>query len=281
MAIELVSKYLPYVDELFATESKTDRLTNHDFTFDGAHSVRVRKVSTSAMNDYGRTGPAEGLWSRYGAVSDLDSTTELFTLRKDRSFTFTIDKLDENETLQAVSAASALARQLREKVVPEVDAWTIGQMIENAGTVVERGEKPTVANIYTEVIEGNNALDNAEVPETGRVLLVTPYTYMMLKTCDAVAMETNIGSEIVRSGVVAMLDGLTVIRIPVNRAPEGFNFMICHPCATVGVQKLASYRTHIDPPGINGSLVEGRIVYDAFVLENKKKAIYVHKTTTE
>lgn len=38
--------------------------------------------------------------------------------------------------------------------------------------------------------------------------------------------------------------------------------------------KLESYKTHEDPPGINGTLVEGRICYDAFVLENKKKAIY-------
>ena len=27
-------------------------------------------------------------------------------------------------------------------------------------------------------------------------------------------------------------------------------------------------------PGISGSLVEGRVCYDAFILENKKKAIY-------
>ena len=38
--------------------------------------------------------------------------------------------------------------------------------------------------------------------------------------------------------------------------------------------KLEDYRVHADPPGISGSLVEGRIVYDAFVLDNKAKAIY-------
>jgi hypothetical protein len=31
-----------------------------------------------------------------------------------------------------------------------------------------------------------------------------------------------------------------------------------------------------NPPGINGWLVEGRVVYDAFVLESKKNGIYVH-----
>ena len=38
--------------------------------------------------------------------------------------------------------------------------------------------------------------------------------------------------------------------------------------------KLEDYKVHTDPPGISGSLVEGRIVYDAFVLDNKAKAIY-------
>ena len=50
--------------------------------------------------------------------------------------------------------------------------------------------------------------------------------------------------------------------------------MLCHPCATVAPLKLQDYRIHADPPGISGSLVEGRVVYDAFVLQNKAKAIY-------
>ena len=38
--------------------------------------------------------------------------------------------------------------------------------------------------------------------------------------------------------------------------------------------KLAEYKIHLDPPFLSGSLVEGRIYYDCFVLENKAKAIY-------
>ena len=50
--------------------------------------------------------------------------------------------------------------------------------------------------------------------------------------------------------------------------------MVAHPCATEAPTKLEDYKVHQDPPGISGDLVEGRIVYDAFILENKKKAIY-------
>ena len=63
MAIDLVEKFLPYVDEQFTTESKKSLLTNQDFTWTGAHTVKVYKISTSGMNDYDRAGTGES-WSR-------------------------------------------------------------------------------------------------------------------------------------------------------------------------------------------------------------------------
>ena len=59
--------------------------------------------------------------------------------------------------------------------------------------------------------------------------------------------------------------------------PQRTNFIITHPMATVSPVKLAEYKTHDNPPGISGWLCEGRIYYDAFVLNNKKKAIIVSK----
>ena len=126
MAINLATKFLPYVDEKFNTESKKSLLTNNDFDWTGAHTVKVYKVSTSQMNDYTRNTPDGMTGSRYGTVKDLDATTEEFTLKKDRSFTFAIDKLDIDETVRNVQAASALARQTREVVIPEVDTYTYG-----------------------------------------------------------------------------------------------------------------------------------------------------------
>lgn len=271
--IDLTTKFQPHTDEQFKAESKRTLLTNDDFKWDGAHAIKVYKVTTSQMNDYNRSGADNGNWSRYGAVEGLDATTEELTLKKDRSFTFAIDKLDEDETQQQLAAASALARQNREVCVPEVDTYTYGVMCENAGT------KPaavalTADNIYTEILNGSTALDDAEVPETGRVLVVTPASYQLMKKCKDITMETNIGNELRLQGVIAILDGMNVQKIPANRLPAGFGFMIAHPCATVAPVKLEDYKIHKDPPGISGSLVEGRIVYDAFVLDNKVKAIY-------
>lgn len=278
MAISLVTQYLPYVDELFTKESKKSMLTNQDLSWTGAHTVKVYKVTTASMNDYGRSGPATGNWSRYGQVQGLDATTEEFTLRKDRSFTFAVDKLDKDETGGTLAAASALARQVREVVIPEVDTYVYGVMTAGAG------HKPaalalTSENIYTAITDANTALDNADVPETDRVLVVTPDVYLLMKRCKDITMETNIGNDLRLKGVIANLDGAVVAKVPKNRLPADFGFMIAHPVATVAPTKLEDYKTHQDPPGISGELVEGRICYDAFVLENKAKAIYYQAMT--
>ena len=277
-SIDLTTKFLPYVDEMFSAESKKSLLTNQDYSWDGAHMIKIYKVGTTTMNDYGRSGPAEGNWSRYGSVSSLNATTESMTLTKDRSFTFAIDKLDENETQAQLAAASALARQQREVVIPEIDSYVYNVMCTGAGT------KPTAlalskANVYEEILKGSEALDTALVPETGRVLVVTPAVYTMMKMSTDIIMETDIGSDLRTKGVISMLDGLSVVKVPAVRLPEKFGFMIAHPCATVAPTKLDEYKVHDCPPGISGSLVEGRICYDAFVLDNKKLGIYFQSTT--
>lgn len=278
MSRELVTKYLPYVDELFTQESKKSILTNNDFDFDGAGTVKIYKINTAEMADYGRNGPAIGTWSRYGSVKTLDTTTSTMVLSKDRSFTFVIDKLDENETGNVLNGASALARQIREVVIPEIDTYVYGVMCENAGHTPD-AVALTPDNIYDEIVKASAALDDALVPETGRVLTVTPSTYLLMKKCHDITMETETGNDMKLKGAINNIDGAAIVKIVAARMPEDFGFMLSHPCATVAPTKLEEYEIHTNPPGINGTLVEGRISYDAFVLDNKKKAIYYQAVT--
>lgn len=274
MAIDLATQFLPYVDEQFKAESKRQVITNNDFEFTGAHSVKVYKVTTSAMNDYDREGKGSN-YSRYGQIQGLDATTEEFPLKRDRSFTFAIDKLDVDETKASLEAAAALARQLREVVIPEVDTYVYGKVVAGAGTT-ETGSL-TDKNVYDAILKATEVLDAAEVPETNRVLLVTPDTYTIMKKNASIVMATDVGQDMRKLGVIDMLDGAAIIKVPKNRLPEDVNFVLVHPSATVAPVKLSDYKIHQDPPGISGDLVEGRIAYDAFVLENKTKGIYVHK----
>jgi len=277
--INLVTKYLPYVDELFTRESKISLLTNKDFAFDGTKTVKIYKVSTVATTDYDRTGEGTGsTGSRYGVVQGLDTDIETFTLSKDRSFTFAIDKMDVDETGGSVAADKALAREIREVVIPEIDSHIYDVMATNAGTTADAATL-NATNILDKILDGNNTLDNALVPESGRCLIVTPDVYYIMKKSKDIVMETEMGADMRLKGVIANIDGLNVIKVPATRLPAKFGFMIVHPCATVAPVKMTDYNIHRDPPGISGNLVEGRFYFDAFVMDNKAKAIYYQPLT--
>ena len=279
--MEYVTKFAPKTDELFKAESKKSLLTNTDYDWTGAHSVKVWKVTTASMNDYARNVNSEdpesvaGI-SRYGKLFDLNSQTEEMMLKKDRSFIFNIDRLDQDETAGQVEAESALARQLREVVIPEVDKYVYNVMAAGAGKKANPVAL-TKENIYSCILSGSEYLDDKEVPDTERVLVVTPATYTLLKQATEFD-ATDIGADLKLRGVVSVLDGMQVVKIPANRLPNNFGFMIAHPSATVAPTKLEDYGVHNDTPLSSGTIVTGRICYDAFVLDNKKDGIYYQPT---
>lgn len=282
MSVELTTKFAPQTDDLFKAESKVGLLTNTDYDWTGAHAIKLYKISTTPLNDYSRnrsTAPedtSESL-SRYGKLLDLSATTEELLLKRDRSFIFNVDRLDQDETQQQLEAGTALARELREVVIPEVDTNVYTVMTTGAG------HKPAAAaltksNIYAAILAASQALDDAEVPETERSLVVTPATYALLK--QAVEFDhTEIGAEMRARGIVAVLDGANVVKVPSARLPEKFGFMLAHPSATVAPVKLEDFGIHDDTPLSSGTIVTGRICYDAFVLDNKKVGIYYQETT--
>lgn len=281
MSIELARKFAPYTDDLFKAESKLSLLTNQDFDWSGAHTVLVWKVFTVGLNDYSRNryggssdpDSAESI-SRYGQLVDLSAQTEEMLLTRDRSFIFNVDKLDTDETADQVEAGKALARELREVVVPEVDTYTYAKMVASAG-IKATPAALTSENVYSSILEGGKEMDDAEVPDTGRVLVVTPAVYALLKQAKEFD-ATDPGVDMRMKGVVGVLDGMNVVKVPAARLPEGFGFMIARPSATVAPVKLEDYGVHNDTVLSSGSIVTGRICYDAFVLDNKKNGIYYH-----
>lgn len=275
MAINYVEKYdlQKLVDEKFVERSKTEQLVNQDYDFVGAKTVKVYNIGTVPLTDYKRTGV-----NRFGSPDELNTNVQEMTMTQDQGFTFTIDKMNEDESLGALNAGKALNRQIRERVIPEVDKYRLTEMVSNAGK--SAAVNLTATNIYDKITEATEYLDDAEVPFEGRKLVVTPATHTLMKKNKDIVMETDIGQEMRARGVVALVDGMEVVKIPSNRLPENFGFMVCHNVATTAPVKLAEYRIHEDAPGISGSLVEGRVYFDAFVLDNKKDAIFVHNNST-
>ena len=272
--INYADKYSNILDEKFKVESKSDIAVNQDYDFVGAKTVKIQSVNTVELSNYTRSGS-----NRYGTPNELDNAIQEMTMSQDKSFTFTIDKMNEDETNGALNAGKALNRQIRERVIPAVDAYRFGVMANNAG------HKETLtlsaSNVYGAIVDATSYLDDREVPMDGRILVVTSATYGLMKKSKDIVMETEVGMDMKIKGVIGSLDGMTIVKVPSNRLPEGFQFLITHKIATTAPVKLAEYKIHTDAPGISGSLVEGRVYYDAFVLDNKKDAIYYVTSKSE
>ncbi|WP_394139555.1 N4-gp56 family major capsid protein [Cytobacillus oceanisediminis] len=274
MAVNLASKYSAKVDERFKLKSLTEAAVNREYDWNGVNAITVYSVPTVAMNDYVKSG-----LSRYGTAAELDNTTQTMTLTRDRSFTFTIDRANHQDTQMVMQAGKALARQIDEVIVPEIDVYRLAAM---SAAAVANGHTATAAvtssNAYSSILAGTEKLDDKKVPQGGRLLYVTPGFYNLIKLSPDFMKSTEIAQKSLINGQVGEIDGMKVIKVPTSYLPANTPFLIVHPVATVAAQKLEDYKTHDNPPGINGWLVEGRKRYDAFVLNNKKDALYVHKT---
>lgn len=274
MAVNLASRYEKKVDERFKLKSLTDKAVNHEYSWEGVNAITIYSIPTVAMGDYTKSGT-----SRYGTAAELDNTVQTLTLTRDRSFTFTIDKGNKQDTQNVMEAGKALARQIDEVIVPELDTYRLSTM---AAAAVANGHTATVAvtkdNAYESILVGTEKLDDKKVPQGGRLLYVTPGFLNLIKLSPDFIKATELNAKMLISGQVGEIDGMAVIKVPTSYLPANTPFLIVHPVATVAANKLQDYKTHDNPPGINGQLVEGRVRYDAFVLENKKNALYVHKT---
>jgi N4-gp56 family major capsid protein len=271
MAVNLATKYSASVDERFKLKSLTEAATHQNYDWDGVKTVNVYSIATSAMNDYTRTGT-----SRYGTPAELDDTVASYTLTRDRSFTFTIDQGNAKDTLNVREAGKALARQNDEVVVPEIDIYRLAkwQAVAAANGGVPVAADITASNAYASFLTANAYLDDNKVPQEGRIAFATPKFYNFLKQDPTFIKSSEIAQNMLIKGQVGEVDGVKIVKAPTSYFPAKTPFIIVHNSAMCAPKKLQDYKIHENPPGINGNLVEGRIYYDAFILDSRKKAMY-------
>ena len=268
MAVNLAAKYSPVVDERFYNESVTRIAFNQDYDWVGVKTVNVYSIQTSPMNDYTRTGLA-----RYGTPAELQDNIQELTLRKDRSFTYTIDLGNNIDQLNIKGAGTALDRQLREVVIPEVDTYRLAMIAAGAG-----GSDDTEAdasNAYELFLKAQEFMGNNKVPVAGRVAFMTYGYFNFLKLDPSFVQSGDMAEISLTRGVMGAVDGVPLIPVASSYLPADTQFILIHPIAATAPVKLSEYTLHDNPPGISGNLTEGRAYYDCFVLNSKKNGIYV------
>ncbi len=274
MAVNLADKYLKPIDQIYTLNALTKVGFAGKFDFTGVDSVKVYTLTTQAMGDYTRTGS-----DRYGTPAEVQDTVATYTLTKDRSFSSTIDRGNYIQGNLVKTTGAFMKAQMLEQIIPEMDTHNLTVL--TASAVAASQDITTVvtsSNAYETFLAAGEALDENKVTANGRVAFVTPAYYNLIKLDNSFILASEKGQGMLIAGEVGTVDGVKLIKVPSSYFPANTNFILTHPKANVNPRQLSEMRTHDNPPGISGALIEGRYIYDAFTFSQKIKAVYRSKS---
>jgi len=292
MSIALAAKYQPILDEVYKNASLTafmDAKTK-PVDFGGASAVNVFKTSMVGLGKYNRA-------SGYPA-GDVTGTWETLTLSKERGRAFSIDRMDDEESLG--EAFGTLAGEfIRTQVVPELDAYRFSTYASWTG--ITEVATPAALDNGSKVLAAFDAamaqLDADEVPAEGRVCFIETQCYNYLKG----SLTRTLGAQTSADRRIFELDGVKVVPVPQARFYKGvtlndgatsdaggfaktattgrdINFLLLHPSSVLQVTKLADLKVFTPEQNQTADawLIQYRLYHDAFVYDNKVKGIYSH-----
>lgn len=287
--IDLVTKFLAILAEVYKLESKTSSLDamTQNIEYAAANSVKVMKMTTVGLGNYSRTGgyPAGDITAEWVAM----------TLAAERGRAFSLDRMDNEESLGLV-LGSLIRAWMREHVAPELDAYRFAKYATGAGNVVAAGATLASGTILAALDAATLALDEDEVPEEGRILYISSTCNDYLKA----AVSRYLANETTVDRRVKMLDSMVIVPVPQTRfytaidlnagstsdaggyiknaAAKDINFLMLHPTAVLQPTKLNQVKYF--SPEVNqisdGHLWQYRLYHDAFVMENHENGIYLH-----
>ncbi len=291
-SIALASKFQPILDEIYQREALTAFLDSQTKTLDhsAANEVKVFKTSLVGLGDYSR---ASGYPS-----GDVTGTWETIKLEQERGRAFSIDAMDDEESL-GMAFGTLASEFIRTQVAPEVDAYRFAKWAGASGiSTVTAATLSTASAVLAAVDAASLQLDEDQVPSEGRVLFVSSTIGRLL---DA-ALTRSLANETAAQRRLQVLDDMRIIRVPQSRfytqvtldagatstaggyaktdsTGADINFILMHPTAVGQAKKHEKVK--IFSPDVNqtsdGYLFQYRLYHDAWVYDNKVDGIYLHK----
>jgi hypothetical protein len=266
------------IDERFRLKSVTAGIINNGIKLDyhGVNTVTIYSVGTVAETNYQRSGN-----QRYGQALELPTGVQDFVLSQDKAWTFTVDQGNLEDSEQAQNVSDAVERQIEEVCVPNTDIYRLSVL---QAFAVANSQSTTVAlsttNVFQYVIAAGVALTNRRVPKTKgyRVMFATATTVSLLKRDTTFFVKpSDMAQEMMINGAVGMADGNIIVEVPDDYLPANTGFFIVGKDVLAAPHKFEGKpKVHQDPPGINGWLVEARRYFDAFIANNRGKALQAH-----
>lgn len=272
--INLASKFSPKVDERITIKSYTGKSLNKDYKFEGVDKITVYSIDTAPLNFYKRSG-----LSRYGTPNDLGDTVATYQIKQDIAYTFVIDKGDNTQQMMIKNTSGAIKRETDEVIVPYIDRYRFAIFCEEADAEMTDTTALTKTNVYEKILNATSKLNKLGFGN-GLIIYITPETYNLLKLDNNFVRQADMSQKMLRTGLVGEVDGFKVIRVDGSRLPNGVDFLIASERAMISPTQLKDTKVHDNPPGVNGWLVEFRMIMDAFILNSRKKSIFMQGART-
>ena len=287
-SITLFKQYIDLLDEVYRLESKTSMLDISGALVQAganANQVIVPKYSLDGLADYSRNS---------GYVSgDVTVTNEVVEFNYDRGRKFTVDAMDNAETA-GVAFGSLAAQFIRQKVVPDLDAFRFATYAGASNVLSDSAALTTGAGVIAALEAGTQAMDEEEVPESGRILFITPTLETLIHSLDTTKSREILArfDETVRVpqrrfySAIDLADGTTSGEeaggYSKASGAKDLNFMIITRGAVMQYTKHTVSK--VFSPEENQNADGWAFVYRAYglcdVYDNKVKGIYVSKSTS-
>lgn len=269
------SATLDQIDERLHLATKTADVVNKGgvrLDFNGKNSVTIYTVNVVSETNYTRSGT-----NRFGTLNELGTSTQTFTLSQDKSFTFSVDRGNLEDSMMVQEVNKAVKRQVAEVSVPNTDIYTLAIASAYATANSQSATAAvTSSNAYVKFLAQNDAMTEAKVPETGRYCFLTPATYSLLKQDSTFTRSCDTTYADLKKGIIGQVDGVTLVKVPSTYLAANTVYLFIWDQVLIRPMKFNSTRVLTDVQGIDGAVAEGRRYYDVFIPSNKGVGIRQH-----
>lgn len=285
--LTLIKKYIDMLDLVYKQGTLTGDLESDASTVrqgNNTHEILIPKMDMDGLGDYSRKdGYADGDVS-------LEWVSKVFNY--DRGRRFSVEAMDNEETA-CISFGKLASEFIRNKVVPEMDAWRFAKYTALAKTT--QSEALTTGDeVCNAITNANNVMDEDEVSQEGRYLYITPTLHNAIAAMDSYKSKAMLArfakTILVPHGrfysAIDLLDGKseseTIGGFQKSATGKNLNFLIIQKNSPIQYTKHTVNK--VITPEANQHSDSWLYFYRAYgiteVYDNKKSGIYASVSTT-
>lgn len=280
---EYATTFTQLLQKKYEKELCSDALaqSNQQVKFLNAQTIKLPRMTVSGYKDHTRT---PGFNS-----GTLSNDWEAKKLEHDRDIELFVDPMDIDETNLTLSVANIQNTFETEQAIPEKDSYRFSKLHAELTAFSGRIDTTVIdAANFLEAFDTEMAImDEAGVPEEGRILYVTPTMRKIIKEAEGIQRVMTVTTPVTINRKVHSLDDVTIKMVPAARMKTKYDFtdgcvaavdakqinwILIHTSCVVCRDKysyIKLFTPGTDSRTADGYLYQNRCFGDLFLLEKK------------